>query len=72
MLKTGIIGRSEWMYFTLKRLVNQGIKEGDTHGRTLGHLGITPIVNMQTAGLKVGQESLENNLSDLSQPINFI
>jgi len=26
MLKTGIIGRSEWMYFTLKHLINEGIK----------------------------------------------
>lgn len=39
--------------------------------RTLGHLGITPIVNLQTAGLKVGQLMLENNESKLMQPITF-
>ena len=59
------------MYFTLKHLINQGIKEGDAHDRTLGHLGITPIVNMQTAGLKVGQQMLEDEKSTLIQPITF-
>lgn len=36
---------------------------------TLGYVGLKPIINLQVAGFKVAQELLQNQLSDLSQPI---
>jgi hypothetical protein len=36
---------------------------------TLGYVGLKPIVNLQVAGFKVAQELLQNQLSDLSQPL---
>ena len=38
---------------------------------TLAHVGLIPLLRLLTAGFKVGQESLQNKLSDISQPINF-
>tara|TARA_Y100001958_G_scaffold82898_1_gene56139 strand:- start:17861 stop:18856 length:996 start_codon:yes stop_codon:yes gene_type:complete len=38
---------------------------------TLAHVGLLPVLRLLTAGFKVAQESLQNNLSNLSQPINF-
>lgn len=38
---------------------------------TLGHVGLKPIINLQTAGFKVAYEMLTDQLSDLSQPISF-
>jgi hypothetical protein len=38
---------------------------------TLAHVGLLPVLRLLTAGFKVGQESLQNNISNLSQPINF-
>jgi hypothetical protein len=36
---------------------------------TLAHVGIEPVIRLQTAGFKVGQELYYNQLSPLSQPI---
>lgn len=38
---------------------------------TLAHVGLLPVIRLLTAGLKVGEEILENSISELSQPINF-
>ena len=38
---------------------------------TLAHVGLLPVIRLLTAGFKVGQESLQNKISNLSQPINF-
>jgi hypothetical protein len=38
---------------------------------TLGHVGLVPLINLQVAGFKVGQEMLTGNYSSLSQPITF-
>lgn len=38
---------------------------------TLGHVGLRPIINLQTAGFKVAQEMLTGNLSPLSQPVTY-
>ncbi|WP_424963018.1 hypothetical protein [Ekhidna sp.] len=39
--------------------------------RTLGHIGLLPIINLQAAGLKVGELMIRKQSSDLLQPINF-
>ncbi|MEQ8628962.1 hypothetical protein [Ekhidna sp.] len=39
--------------------------------RTLGHVGLLPIINLQAAGLKVGEMMIKNETSELMQPINF-
>ncbi|WP_452603013.1 hypothetical protein [Pontimicrobium sp. MEBiC06410] len=38
---------------------------------TLAYVGLLPVLRLLTAGFKVGQESLQNTKSELSQPINF-
>ena len=38
---------------------------------TLAHVGLLPVIRLLTAGFKVGQESLQNKISNLTQPINF-
>ena len=38
---------------------------------TLAHVGLLPVLKLLTAGFKVGQESLQNTKSKLSQPVNF-
>lgn len=39
--------------------------------KTLAHLGLKPIIDLQTAGFKVAQEMLEDKLTALSQPLTF-
>jgi hypothetical protein len=38
---------------------------------TLGHVGLAPIIALQTAGLKVAEEMITGQLSELTQKINF-
>lgn len=38
---------------------------------TLAHVGLHPVIRLLTAGFKVGQETLQNKISEISQPINF-
>lgn len=38
---------------------------------TLSHVGLIPVLKLLTAGFKVGQELLENTISELTQPVNF-
>lgn len=38
--------------------------------QTLGYVGLEPILKLQTAGLKVAQEMLNNTLSQISQPVS--
>lgn len=42
-----------------------------TMTRTLAHVGLKPVLNLQIAGLKVAQEMRENSISSLSQPLTF-
>jgi len=38
---------------------------------TLGHVGLNPIIKLQTAGLKVGESMLKSKETNLMQPVNF-
>ena len=45
--------------------------KAQTMSFTLAHVGLIPVLRLLSAGFKVGQEMLQNKISNLSQPINF-
>ncbi|MCB9036072.1 MAG: hypothetical protein H6557_05565 [Lewinellaceae bacterium] len=40
--------------------------------RTLAYLGPSPVINLHAAGIKVGHELIQGDITNLSQPITFI
>ena len=68
-----LFGNVNVKYLREKEIEAYPDKKGNASSMTftLAYLGLLPVIRLLTAGFKVGQESLEKKLSNLSQPINF-
>ncbi len=69
-----LYGNVDCRYLLEKNISVYPNKNGLAQNMTfkLAHVGLIPLLRLLTAGFKVGQEILNNKLSKLTQPINFI
>ena len=69
-----LYGNVDYRYLLEKNISVYPEKNGLAQNMTftLAHVGLIPLLRLLTAGFKVGQEMLNNKLSKLTQPINFI
>lgn len=64
-----LAGNIDFHYLDSKGVYVYPKKSGANHRMTftLAHLGLKPLIDLHAAGLKVGEELIKNNLSNLSQ-----
>ena len=69
-----LYGNVDYRYLLEKNISVYPKKNGLAQNMTftLAHVGLIPLLRLLTSGFKVGQEMLNNKLSKLTQPINFI